>query len=252
MGRCSRNKSSKSRRAKSSLHVHTAKRVRLCIRYAHFCHMPSHVTHAKPRFIADGLRACYVIHRNVGKVYDLQHVQRSRRDIVITADTKYRLFLFIRRRNLAPRDILVAWNSSSYYFALASTRPASGRSKFLFSISVLVNACAKPTYISRLRINASYKKKSIEINGVSRLLRIDRGFLRVYRKFKVANCAKYTQYVKVYKICKVEKMCTTYGEDGASNRIVVCNGEKFGNLKDRKRVCRRFSKTKVKNSPMML
>lgn len=72
-------------------------------RDTHTCrHMPSHVTHAKPRFIADGLRACYVIHRNVGKVYDLQHVQRSRRDIVITTDTKYRLFLFIRRRNLAP------------------------------------------------------------------------------------------------------------------------------------------------------
>lgn len=44
-------------------------------------------------------------------------------------------------------------------------------------------------------------------------------------------------------------MCTTYGEDDASNRIVVCNGEKFGNLEDRKRVCRRFSKIKVKNSP---
>lgn len=67
-----------------------------------------------------------------------------------------------------------------------------GLTKIFFSISVLVNAYAKRTYVSRLRINASYKKKSIEINRVSRLLRIDRGFLRVYRKFKVANCAKYS------------------------------------------------------------
>lgn len=140
--RCPRNKSSKSRRAKSSLHVHTAKRVRLWIRYAHFCHMPSRVTRAKPRFIADGLRACYVIHRNVGKVYDLQHVQRSRRDIVITTDTKYRLFLFIRRRNLAPRDILVAWNSSSYYFDSISFGPIK-ISFFYFPFS----KCIRVTYL---------------------------------------------------------------------------------------------------------
>lgn len=159
--RCPRNKSSKSRRAKSSLHVHTAKRVRLCIRYAHFCHMSSRVTRAKPRFIADGLRACYVIQRNVGKVYDLQHVQRSRRDIVITADTKYRLLLFIRRRNLAPRDILVAWNSSSYYFALASTRSASARSKFLFSISLLVNAYVRNVLAYRDYVSTRLIKRKV-------------------------------------------------------------------------------------------
>lgn len=142
MERCPRNKSSKSRRAKSSLHVHTAKRARLCTRYAHFCHMPSHVTHAKPQFITDGLRACYVIQRNVGKVYDLQHVQHSRRDIVITTDTKYRLFLFIRRRNLAPRDILVAWNSSSYCFD-SSSFGLTKISFFYFSFS----KCIHETYL---------------------------------------------------------------------------------------------------------
>lgn len=47
-------------------------------------------------------------------------------------------------------------------------------------------------------------------------------------------------------------MCTTYGEDDASNRIVVCNGEKFGNLEDCKCVCGGFSKVKVINSLRML
>lgn len=39
-------------------------------------------------------------------------------------------------------------------------------------------------------------------------------------------------------------MCTTYGEDDASNRIVVCNEETFGNLEDCKCVCRSFSEDK--------
>lgn len=55
---------------------------------------------------------------------------------------------------------------------------ASGWPKFLFSSFLLVNAYTKRTYISRLRINASYEKKNIEINRVYRLLRIDCRFLR--------------------------------------------------------------------------